>query len=155
MFEAIAVKQNKIVEILKIKITIPLIDWEKDNITCFSANRELIHLTIYKDTLFNNLALNDEMHDHFFKLIVTVTDISELDKCLFEEWNLPHGRLEFFSWRSCNLFEERNFKQNKSNKIFDRLHGDHDRVLRDYKAAKSCALEGLITKLDCQEGLDA
>ena len=72
MFEAITVKQNKIVEILKIKITIPLIDWEKDNITCFSANRELIHLTIYKDTLFNNLALNDEMHDHFFKLIVTI-----------------------------------------------------------------------------------
>jgi hypothetical protein len=145
MFETKIIKNNVIVEITKIEITIPLLDWEKDKITCFSTNRELIHLSIYKDILLKNPNVTNVMHGHLFKLIIQATDISELDKCLFEQWDLSYAQFNIFSWRECNSIEATRYRQNKIDKIFDRLNGDNDRILRDYNAALSSSLENVLS----------
>ena len=145
MFETKVIKNNVIVEITKIGITIPLLDWEKDKITCFSTNRELIHLSIYKDILLKSQNISFDIYGHLFKLLITATDISELDKCLFEQWDLSYIGFNIFSWRVCNSVEATRFRQNKMDKIFDRLNGDNDRILRDYNAALSSSLENLLS----------
>jgi hypothetical protein len=86
-----------------------------------------------------------DIYGHLFKLLITATDISELEKCLFEQWNLPYIEFNIFSWRVCNSIEATRFRQNKIDKIFDRLNGDNDRILRDYNAAISSSLKNLLS----------
>lgn len=147
MFETKTVKNNKVIEVTKIKITIPFLDWEKDNIFCFSTNRELIYMAIFKRILMSHPNFDRSMRERLFMLIVTASDISELDKCLFEEWDISNIQLNFYTWRLCNSYETNSFMESKRNRIFDRINGDLDRIYRDYQAAQYSSVEGFLSAL--------
>lgn len=146
-----SIYKNKIIKVTKVKIIIPLCDYEKDEIICYSSHPELIHLTIYKHILLAYPNYDDAMQQHYLKLIIKATDISEFDKYKFEEWDLPRSQINIFSYQTCNFLESVEFKQQKTNKLFDRINGDENRICRDYKANQSSYIEDFLLKLEASK----
>ena len=131
-FENITVYKNQYVKVQSVKITVPLtFGSEEDEVKFTTNNRELIHLFINRHPIFSNSDYN-QCVNKLVEVIVKDKNLTQKQKCMFENWNAYSINLEMGEWTACSKGEEDNYKYIQTEKLFEHLNGRTDLTAKNY-----------------------
>ena len=153
-FENITVYKNQYVKVQSVKITVPLtFGSEEDEVKFTTNNRELIHLFINRHPIFSNSDYN-QCVNKLVEVIVKDKNLTQKQKCMFENWNAYSINLEMGEWTACSKGEEDNYKYIQTEKLFQHLTGRTDLTAKNYWRIsaeiqhKSPSLKPLFTSIN-------
>lgn len=135
-FHQLTVLNNKVVCIEEVEIEFPLdkrtINPNKEYIVFKTSCREFIHLTIYQNSIRQNMNFN-EWEENLFRLIIKDSSLSDIKKASHQSWMLHSATLLFSKWKACDEVTTKKFLFNCKEGLFDILDGKKDSELKRYR----------------------
>ena len=130
-FDNITVYKNQYVKVQTVKVSIPLLFGEAEEVKFSTTNRELIHLFINQHPIFSNSDYN-QCVNKLVEVIVKDKNLTQKQKCMYETWNAYGISLEMGEWTACSKGEEDNYKYIQAEKLFEHLNGRTDLTAKNY-----------------------
>lgn len=130
-FENKCIKNGEVVEIIEIRLSIPITNSEPLDV--ISRDKELIHLHIYKNVLMDYHKGNpDFIYERIFQILMKSKDVSIENKCDFVNWHYKCIEFIDIKHRTCNTLEKQEFILNQEDKIIERINGNNGHYLNEY-----------------------
>jgi hypothetical protein len=129
-FDNVIYKNNELVEVIKIKLTIPC--GILDDFEVVTSNRELIHIYINTSSLFKATHRNEIMRDRVLNILLCLDVVSIEAKCFFEDWNMSQFYFELHASRKLTNKESKRFLAFKSDLIADRIQSQENSAWQEY-----------------------
>jgi len=145
-FENLTVYKGRVVKINRLNVILPV--WNDENIEFQSSNRELIHLAIEDNSLRNSMRSGD-FEKILMKIIANENNVSDIDKCRYEDWMVSHTSFDYSSWKFCTKNEQDKFIFEKKERLFECIGKNINITLDSYQAIKhqqSCFQENLYAR---------
>ena len=70
------------------------------------------------------------------KIIAKEKNLSDIDKCRYEDWSIDTINFEYSSWENCTQKEQDKFIFSKKERLFECISGNTNMALNDYQTIK-------------------
>lgn len=130
-FDNITVYKNQYVKVQTVKVSIPLLFGEAEEVMFSTKNRELIHLFINQHPIFSNSDYN-QCINNLVEVIAKDKNLTQKQRCMYETWNTFGISLAVGEWGACSKCEADNYKYIQAEKLFEHLNGRTDLTAKNY-----------------------